>query len=159
MSILAAGSQGNARIARLDMLLRRGFSVSSDYSGILCFEDALLYHLDAHAALRRQNEVPPRHVEHPVYLHKACDNDPLVQSVILTRSACKPHCLFTDILHRVPEGRVAQLLRAKAPEQGDTLATKAAKYEEILHIMLAERRAIFHKDAAAFCRVHKCRPP
>ena len=38
---------GQARLGRLQLLVHRGVSLRSDYAGILCLDDRLLFHLHA----------------------------------------------------------------------------------------------------------------
>ena len=79
---------------RLLLWLRRKYIVNSDFSGIMCFEDSLRWHLVC-AAHSMKLDIPE------VEVYRACDQDTTSQYVLVKRDAHRPQVLFSDIMSRM----------------------------------------------------------
>lgn len=83
-------------------MLDRGVQMSSDYSGWMCAEDALRFHVAAMWHCEEFTWVRPP--EDTIDLHRACDNDEMVQHLIASRpGSSRPKKLFMDVNDRLPD--------------------------------------------------------
>jgi hypothetical protein len=142
---LFAGTTGALRRARFDLLRSHGFCLTSDYSGIMCFEDSFLYHLDAVCGKAI--------ADREMCSYRACDNDELVQDVIKSRTRCRPCCIFDDIMGRLPDWAAKEIAILEPPSLAP-VSEKALQYERMLEFLMKERAKIFTESSVARCVIH-----
>ena len=139
------------KVARLRNNLCNGIAATSDYSGIGCDQE-IMWQLDKAMDGMGWNW----RKRHGFRFYRACDNDPLPQSVLLHRSkrlSMNRTCLMNDIEDRLPEWAIAYL-DAKMPECHADEATKKQAYADIDEWICENRAMLFNSHTASRCLVH-----
>eukprot|EP00959_Pyramimonas_sp_CCMP1952_P461787 9482176-Pyramimonas_sp.AAC.1 len=118
------------------MNLERGMSISSDYSGIMMFEDALVMHMKSLKTVSGFEGIPLPS------LHRACDIAPAAQRVILSREMDQPTFLFNDINDRLPEAIRTKLDEMEPPTSAASPVREAA-YVDMLSYLMENESLLF----------------
>lgn len=142
--------QGDARLARLMNILGPKVYITSDYSGIRCWEQAW------EALVKEAIKVRPRD-DHPLIYHRSCDNDMAVQKVLLSwpHEKSAPRHIFRDINEYVPKHYRDQLdamhTKAENAPAGKTREARAEMHREMELFLYKNREEIFAEASLAWC--------
>ena len=144
---------GDVMLSRVLSLLRGKVTVTSDYSGMRCWEQAL--ELCVGTLQKNGAEFP----SHPLEYWRVCHLDPTVRRILLdwTDKQSVPKHVFGDINDRIPPVHRERLDATEI--QGSTPQEKAAVYKQIHQYIYEHKHEIYTTGNASYCYKHNAQCP
>ena len=125
---------------RLAKHVARGIILSSDYSGIMSFEDSMLYH-----AAELVNFGICRDAD--VHIYKVCDVDATCRRVMASRQSGQPAVMLADIQARLPTWALERIQDLEPPDSETRMAVREHQYDKMLQFLLDNRSTLFNVNA------------
>lgn len=134
----SCAGERNLRLYRL--FVYHGIEISSDFSGHMCSEDSLLFHV---SAFLKHNGFGDLSVESLLRVARVSDSDRKVRKLLLARSALKPMRVFGQMEGKLKQGIIDMLLqeRTEAKTQGSNIEKV---YRKQLDWLLRNRSVVFN---------------
>eukprot|EP00971_Amphidinium_carterae_P323184 6422726-Amphidinium_carterae.2 len=150
---LASSGNDSELTHRLWRHFHEGLRVSTDYSGMDCCREG--FRLTLAALIKKHKWHPSSLAPQPLRWDHVCDIAPLAQQVLLETTPADT-CVFSDILHRLPQ-EAQSWISAASPSRSDAATAAAAEaYSEIKTWVDENAKWLYPDAATSYCLRHKC---